>query len=82
MKINDVKSHQVTEKLSDKNKADIKKVQGTGKGKPIGKPRPLIKMAKMGNKANKANEEDAEKSRDPSDAINKFLKNKKPAARR
>jgi hypothetical protein len=69
MKINDVKSRQVKEKLSDENKSDIRKIRNTGKGKV----RPLIKMAQMGNKAKEA---EHEKSRDPSDAINKFLANK------
>jgi hypothetical protein len=59
MKIHDVRTRRASEKLSDKPKPDINKIQSFGNGDNVN-----------------------EKSRDPSDAINKFLKNKKPTARK
>jgi hypothetical protein len=59
MKINDVRTHRVNEKLSDKPKSDINKIQSFGNENNVN-----------------------EKSRDPSNVINKFLQNKKLAARK
>jgi hypothetical protein len=56
----------------------INDVKLHNKHKSTGKvvPRPVNKMG------NKVKEEETEKSRDPSKAINKFLQNKKPTARK
>jgi hypothetical protein len=59
MKIHDVRTRRASEKLSDKPKPDINKIQSFGNGDNVN-----------------------EKSRDPSNVINKFLQNKKLAARK
>jgi hypothetical protein len=64
--------------LRERNKMKINDVKLHRKHKSTGK----VVSPSVNKMGNKVKEEDAEKSRDPSDAINKFLKNKKPAARR